>query len=115
MYRRYPGLVVAAFEERADDIGATLTAYLAALEAGRTWLADQPDAAMRALVATGLDEPAARAQLALCGAGPMTVSRDGFAVLRMLRSSRGLLPDIPCDYDDLVTNRFLPIEIMREN
>jgi ABC-type nitrate/sulfonate/bicarbonate transport system substrate-binding protein len=114
VYPSYPGLVVAVLEERADDIGATLTAYLAALGAGRAWLADQPDAAMQALVATGLDERAARAQLSFCGAGPMTVSRDGFAVLRMLRSSRGLLPDIPCDYDDFVTDRFLPIETLKE-
>jgi ABC-type nitrate/sulfonate/bicarbonate transport system substrate-binding protein len=109
-YPSYPGLVIAALEVRADDIHPELTAYLAALAAGRAWLADQPDAAMQALVAMGLDEPAARTQLALCGAGPMTVSRDGFALLRALRASRGLLPEIACEYDDLVTNRFLPIE-----
>ena len=110
VYPVYPGLVVAVLQERADDIGAALTAYLAALGAGRAWLAAQPDAAAQALVVTGLDEPAARAQLTLCGAGPMTVSPDGFEVLRALRVSRGLLPDIPCEYDDFVTDRFLPIE-----
>jgi ABC-type nitrate/sulfonate/bicarbonate transport system substrate-binding protein len=113
-YPSYPGLVVAALQERADGTGAALTAYLAALGAGRAWLLDQPDAAAQALVATGLDEPSARAQLTLCGAGPMTVSRDGFAVVRELRATRGLLPDIPCAYDDFVTDRFLPIETLKE-
>ena len=47
-------------------------------------------------MATGLAEAAARAQLALCGSGPLTVSRAGFEVVRELRAGQGLLPDIPC-------------------
>jgi ABC-type nitrate/sulfonate/bicarbonate transport system substrate-binding protein len=107
VYPSYPGLVVAMLVERAGEIGAAVTAYLAALAAGRAVLADQPEAAVQALTATGLDESAARAQLALCGTGSMAVSRDGFAILRQLRAGQGLLPDMPCEYDDLVTDRFL--------
>ena len=54
-------------------------------------------------MATGLAESAARAQLALCGSGPLTVSRSGFEVVRGLRAGQGLLPDIPCTYDDFVS------------
>ena len=36
----------------------------------------------------------------------MTVSRDGFEVLRKLRSDQGLLPDIPCSFDDLVSTTY---------
>jgi ABC-type nitrate/sulfonate/bicarbonate transport system substrate-binding protein len=101
-YPIYPGLVVVTLERRTGVIGEAVGAYLAALTAGRNWLAANPDAAIKALTATGVPEAAARAQLALCGSGPLTVSRDGFEVLRELRSSQGLLPDIPCSFDDFV-------------
>ena len=90
-------------ERRAGEIGEALEAYLAALAAGRDWLADHPDTGVEALMATGLAEAAARAQLALCGSGPLTVSRGGFEVVRELRAAQGLLPDVPCSFDDLVS------------
>ena len=82
-------------------------AYLDALAAGRGWLADHPDAGVEALMATGLTDDAARMQLALCGSGALTVSRDGFEVLRELRSAEGLLPDIACSFDDFVSSTHL--------
>jgi hypothetical protein len=90
-------------EGRAGVIGEALRAYLAALVAGRNWLADHPDAAVESLMATGLAESAARAQLDLCGSGPLTASRLGFEVVRELRAGQGLLPEISCAYDDFVS------------
>ena len=107
LYPTYPGLVVVMIERRAAEIGAALRAYLGALSAGRDWLAHEPESGLGALIASGLSEPAARAQLALCGAGPLIVSSEGIEVLRDLRSSQGLLPSHPCGYDDLVTDRFI--------
>ena len=76
--------------------------YLRALAAGRDWLAANHAEGVRALRAAGLPESAARAQLALCGDGALTVSAEGFALLHRLRAERGLLPAIACDYDDFV-------------
>ncbi|HEY4607759.1 MAG TPA: ABC transporter substrate-binding protein [Ilumatobacteraceae bacterium] len=103
LYPSYPGLVVVTMQRRADEIGDAVAAYLNALAAGRNWLADHPEEGVEALMATGLPEVAARAQLSLCGSGPLTVSRRGFEVLRELRSAQGLLPDIPCSFDDFVS------------
>ena len=107
LYPAYPGLVVVMIERRGAEIGAAVRAYLAALSAGRDWLAREPESGLGALIASGLSEPAARAQLALCGAGPLIVSREGIEVLRDLRAGQGLLPNHPCGYDDLVTDRFI--------
>jgi ABC-type nitrate/sulfonate/bicarbonate transport system substrate-binding protein len=103
LYPSYPGLVVATLQRRAAEIGAAVGAYMTALTAGRNWLADHPEEAVEALMAAGLPDVAARAQLDLCGSGPLTVSREGFEVLRELRSAQGLLPDIPCNFDDFVS------------
>lgn len=103
----YPGLVVATHRRRYDELDGALRAFLGALAAGRNWLIADPDGAVAALVATGLREAAARDQLGLCGAGPLLVSPDGFEVLRRVRESQGLLPSIPCTYDDFVDHRFL--------
>ena len=103
LYPSYPGLVVVILERRAGVIGHTLGAYLAALAAGRNWLADHSDTGVEALMATGLAEAAARAQLALCGSGPLTVSQAGFEVLHELHAGQGLLPEISCAYDDFVS------------
>jgi len=110
LYPSYPGLVVVMLQRRAADIGAAVAAYLDALAAGRRWLADDPEAGVEALMATGLQRDAAQAQIALCGSGTMTVSRDGFEVLRTLRSDQGLLPDIPCTFDDFVSTTYQPEE-----
>lgn len=107
LYPAYPGLVVVMTERRDAAIGAGLRAYLAALAAGRDWLAREPENGLLALTASGLSEPAARAQLALCGAGPLKVSRAGLEVLRTLRAGQELLPSHPCGYDDIVTERFI--------
>jgi ABC-type nitrate/sulfonate/bicarbonate transport system substrate-binding protein len=107
LYPSYPGLVVATLERRDEDTGAAVGAYLAALTAGRNWLADHPEEGVETLMAAGLPDVAARAQLDLCGSGPLTVSREGFEVLRALRSAQGLLPDIPCNFDDLVSTTHL--------
>jgi ABC-type nitrate/sulfonate/bicarbonate transport system substrate-binding protein len=107
LYPTYPGLVVVALGRRDGEIGDALGTYLTALAAGRNWLADHPEEGVEALMATGLPEAAARAQLDLCGSGPLTVSRDGFEVLRELRSAQGLLPDIPCNFDDFVSTTHL--------
>jgi ABC-type nitrate/sulfonate/bicarbonate transport system substrate-binding protein len=104
LFPSYPGLVVVMLERRAGVIGEALGAYLAALAVGRNWLAEHADSGVDALVATGLVESAAREQLALCGCGPLAVSRAGYEVVRGLRAGQGLLPDIPCTYDDLVSN-----------
>jgi ABC-type nitrate/sulfonate/bicarbonate transport system substrate-binding protein len=106
LYPNYPGLVVVMLERRAGVIGEAVGAYLAALTAGRDWLADHPDTAIEALMAGGVTEEAARAQLVLCGSGPLSVSRGGFEVLRELRSSQGLLPDIASSFDDLVSTTY---------
>jgi ABC-type nitrate/sulfonate/bicarbonate transport system substrate-binding protein len=103
VYPTYPGLVVVALERRDAEIGEALGAYLTALAAGRKWLADHPEEGVEALMATGVPEAAARAQLEMCGSGPLTVSRGGFEVLRELRSAQGLLPGIPCNFDDFVS------------
>jgi ABC-type nitrate/sulfonate/bicarbonate transport system substrate-binding protein len=103
LYPSYPGLVVVALERRDGEIGAAVGAYLAALTAGRNWLADHQNEGVEALMAAGLPDVVARAQLDLCGSGPLSVSRDGFEVLRELRSAQGLLPDIPCNFDDFVS------------
>jgi ABC-type nitrate/sulfonate/bicarbonate transport system substrate-binding protein len=107
LYPAYPGLVVVMLDDRGPALARAVRAYLAALTDGRDWLNRDPDAGIAALMATGLPEPAARAQLALCGAGPLTVSRDGFALLRDIRTGQGLLPARNSDYDDFVTNQFL--------
>lgn len=109
-YPAYPGLVVVTHAGRGAVTGDAVVGYLAALGAGRAWLNSEPVAAIAALTATGLPEPAARAQLGLCGSGPLTVSREGFEVLRRLRAEQGLLPDIACDFDDFVTHHLLNIE-----
>ena len=109
-YPDYPGLVVVTHIGRGTVTGDAIAAYLAAVGAGRAWLNAEPAAAITALTATGLSEPAARAQLGLCGSGPLTVSRAGFDVLRRLRADQGLLPDIACDFDDFVTHHLLDIE-----
>jgi ABC-type nitrate/sulfonate/bicarbonate transport system substrate-binding protein len=107
LYPAYPGLVVVMLEDRGPNVARAVRAYLAALTDGRDWLNRDPHAGVAALMATGLPEPAARAQLALCGSGPLTVSRDGFALLRDIRHLQDLLPAHNTDYDDFVTNRFL--------
>jgi ABC-type nitrate/sulfonate/bicarbonate transport system substrate-binding protein len=107
LYPDYPGLVVVTSDRRIAGEDAALRAYLRALTAGRDMLNAEPDAAIEALLASGLAEPAARAQLALCGSGPLTVSRAGFELLRDLRAGQGLLPHIACGFDDFVTHRFL--------
>jgi ABC-type nitrate/sulfonate/bicarbonate transport system substrate-binding protein len=106
LFPSYPGLVVVMLQRRATEIGEAVGAYLDALTAGRRWLADHPDTGVEALMATGLTGEAARAQLALCGAGALSVSRDGFEVLRELRSAQGLLPDFPCSFEDFVSTTF---------
>ncbi len=110
LYPSYPGLVVVMLQRRAGEIGDAVGAYLDALAAGRSWLADHPEPGVKALTATGLTHDAARMQLAMCGAGAMTVSRDGFEVLRELRSAQGLLPDIACSFDDFVSTTYQPKE-----
>jgi ABC-type nitrate/sulfonate/bicarbonate transport system substrate-binding protein len=107
LYPAYPGLVVVMLEDRGPNVARAVRAYLAALTDGRDWLNRDPQAGVAALMATGLPEPAARAQLALCGCGPLTVSRDGFALLREIRHGQGLLPALNSDYDDFVTDQFL--------
>jgi ABC-type nitrate/sulfonate/bicarbonate transport system substrate-binding protein len=107
LYPAYPGLVVVMLDDRGPELARGVRAYLAALTDGRDWLNRDPDAGIAALMATGLPEPAARAQLALCGSGPLTVSRDGFALLRDIRTGQGLLPARNSDYDDFVTDQFL--------
>jgi ABC-type nitrate/sulfonate/bicarbonate transport system substrate-binding protein len=106
VYPGYPGLVVVMLQRRLGEIGDAVGAYLDALADGRRWLADEPDAGVEALVATGLSHDAARTQLALCGSGALTVSRDGVEVLREIRGAQGLLPDMPCSFDDLVVTTF---------
>jgi ABC-type nitrate/sulfonate/bicarbonate transport system substrate-binding protein len=106
LYPSYPGLVVVMLQRRADEIGDAVGAYLDALLAGRSWLAEHPDTGIEALMATGLTHEAARTQLALCGSGSLTVSRDGFDVLREIRSAQGLLPAIACSFDDFVSTTF---------
>jgi ABC-type nitrate/sulfonate/bicarbonate transport system substrate-binding protein len=107
IFPSYPGLVVVLLERVADHVGDAARAYLSALRAGRDWLFAEPDDGVRALIATGLSEPAARAQLALCGSGPLLVSREGFEFLSQLRSAQGLLPDHLRDFDEVVTHRFI--------
>jgi ABC-type nitrate/sulfonate/bicarbonate transport system substrate-binding protein len=107
LYPAYPGLVVVMLDDRGSEVARAVRAYLAALTDGRDWLNRDPDAGIAALMATGLPEPAARAQLALCGSGLLTVSRDGFALLREIRIGQGLGPALNSDYDDFVTNQFL--------
>jgi ABC-type nitrate/sulfonate/bicarbonate transport system substrate-binding protein len=110
IYRDYPGLVVVALEPRLGEAADTLVAYLAALAEARAWLANHPDAAVASLSATGLSAEAARAQLELCGHGPLTVSRQGFDLLRVLRDQQGLLADVANDFDDFVTHRYLQLQ-----
>jgi ABC-type nitrate/sulfonate/bicarbonate transport system substrate-binding protein len=107
LYPAYPGLVVVMLDDRGPEVARAVRAYLAALTDGRDWLNRDPHAGIAALMATGLPEPAARAQLALCGSGPLTVSRNGFALLRDIRHRQDLLPAHNSDYDDFVTDRFL--------
>jgi ABC-type nitrate/sulfonate/bicarbonate transport system substrate-binding protein len=107
LYPAYPGLVVVMLDDRGPEVARAVRAYLGALTDGRDWLNRDPDAGLAALMAAGLPEPAARAQLALCGSGPLTVSRHGFALLRDIRHGQGLLPARNSDYDNFVTNRFL--------
>ena len=64
LYPSYPGLVVVMLQRRSDEIGDAVGAYLDALAAGRSWLADHPDHGVEALMATGLTHGAARMQLA---------------------------------------------------
>ena len=111
VYPTYPGLVVATRHSRLVEAEEPMRAYLRALAAGRDWLASNPAAGVGALVASGLPEPAARRQLALCGDGPLTVSAVGFALLHRLRAEQGLLPPIACDYEDFVLGGFADINL----
>ena len=43
---------------------------------------------------------------ALAADADLSVSRDGFEVLRELRSAQGLLPDFPCSFDDFVSTTY---------
>jgi ABC-type nitrate/sulfonate/bicarbonate transport system substrate-binding protein len=110
LYPSYPGLVVVMLQRRSDQIDDAVGAYLDALAAGRSWLADHPDTGVEALMATGLTPAAAQAQLTQCGSGALTVSRDGFEVLRELRSAQGLLPDMACSFEDFVSTTYQPKE-----
>jgi ABC-type nitrate/sulfonate/bicarbonate transport system substrate-binding protein len=101
----YPGLVVAVDRDKTANDDA-LHAYVRGLDAGRRWLTAHPDDALRVLVDSGLPEPTAQGQLALCGAGGMRVSAEGFRLLRRLRADQGVLPSIACDYDDFVLGGF---------
>jgi ABC-type nitrate/sulfonate/bicarbonate transport system substrate-binding protein len=106
-YPHYPGLAVVFRERRADEIGDATRAYLAALRLGRDWMNAHPDDGLRALMATGLPDPAARAQRTLCGSGPLLVSQEGFTLLRELRTAQRLLPNHACNFHDVVTHRFI--------
>ena len=96
LYPSYPGLVVVMLQRRAGEIGEALGAYLAALAAGRNWLADHPDTGVEALMATGLDERTRRGRSSPCAVPARSPSRGtGSRSLRELRAAPGTAPRHP--------------------